>query len=560
MSIHTKPPRTGAPITADVNASAMMRGGPQTSGLAARWRALRYFAMARVVVAAVLLAYVPALHGMRASLSAFDGPRFMLAAGAYLAVATLFVFLSRPGRFSLQRLVDWQLAADVVALTVLLDAAGTLRSGLAILLLLPNAGAAILLDARRALFFASVSTLALLALTGWHWTQGDADDASVAQAGMIGAALMTSVLLVNWLATRLDTQERLAEQRGDDLRNQLAVTQAVISELPEGVVVLGASGTVRAINRSAREMLGAHPAMPSHPEAGSGLSLLRDAVGTFAAGTARTESVELTVPGDSSVPTRRLRARRLPGSESGTDAVIVLEDIGRLEQRAQQLKLASMGRLSASIAHEIRNPLAAIRHANGLMAEDITEPRSRRLATIVEDNCLRIDRIIEDVLSISRRGAGEPERIDAARFLPEVLTEFLAQNGIDPARIACRIESEEPIWFDAGNLRQVLLNLVGNALRHAQPQAASVRVSWAVHGERTVLEVADTGPGVPPESRPHLFEPFFTTQAKGTGLGLHLARELCSANGASIRYCPPDEHPGGLSAFIVEPAAVPATS
>lgn len=514
--------------------------------------------MARVVVAALLLAYVPALYGMRAGLTGFDGPRFMLMAGAYLAVSVLFVVLSRPGRLPLQRLVDWQLAADVLALTVLLDAGGPLRAGLAMLLLLPNAGAAILLDARRALFFASVSTLALLVVTGWHWTRGDADDASMAQAGMMGAALMASVLLVNWLATRLDSQERLAAQRGEDLRNQLAVTQAVISELPDGVVVLSATGGVRAINRSAREMLGRQAT--TQDDAATGIALLRQAMTTASPDVLGAEGIELTVPGGAGVPARRLRARRLPGSDPGTDAVIVLEDLGRLEQRAQELKLASMGRMSASIAHEIRNPLAAIRHANGLLAEEIEEPRTRRLAAIVEDNCLRLDRIIEDVLSISRRGAAEPERIDASRFLHETLAELIAQSGVDAERILCRIECVEPIWFDAGHLRQVLLNLVGNALRHASSQAGSVRVSWILRGDRPVLEVSDTGSGVAPESRAHLFEPFFTTQAKGTGLGLHLARELCSANGATIRYRPPGETPGALSAFIVEPAALPTTT
>jgi two-component system sensor histidine kinase PilS (NtrC family) len=291
--------------------------------------------MARVVVAALLLAYVPALHGMRAGLGGFDGPRFMVVAGAYLAVAALLVVLSRPGRLPLQRLVDWQLAADVVALTMLLDAAGPLRAGLAMLLLLPNAGAAILLDARRALFFASMSTFALLIVTGWHWMRGDADDASMAQAGMMGAALMACVLLLNWLATRLDRQERLAAQRGEDVRNQLAVTQAVISELPDGVVVLSATGGVRAINPSAREMLGRRVAAPE--DATTGIALLRQALTKAAPGALSAQGIELTVPGGVGVSARRLRARRLPGSDESTDAVIVLEDLGRLEQRAQEL-------------------------------------------------------------------------------------------------------------------------------------------------------------------------------------------------------------------------------
>jgi two-component system sensor histidine kinase PilS (NtrC family) len=524
--------------------------------LAARWRALHYFSMARVVVAAVLLAYVPALHGLRSSVAPFDGQWFMAVAACYLVLAIALVFISSPGRvrLQLQQWVTLQLMLDVLALMLLIEAGGALRAGLAILLILPNAGAAILTEPRRALFFASISTLALLGLNGWHWLAGEADEASVAQAGMTGAALMATVLTVSWLAMRLDSQERLAQRRGEDLRNQLAVTQAVISELPEGVVVLNAKGHVRAINRAAREMLGMGSQAGLTTDALAGLSRIVHTDRSIGPGA---DSVEFMVAGTGPEGSRRLRVRRLSGATDATDAVLMLEDLGRLEQRAQQLKLAAMGRLSASIAHEIRNPLAAIRHANGLLAEDLTEPRTRRMAAIVEDNCLRIDRIIEDVLSISRRGAGEPERIDAARFVPTVLAEYAAQAAIEPARLACRFESTAPIWFDTGNLRQVLLNLVSNGLRYASPQAQAVSVIWRAVGEHHELEVSDDGPGVPEAARTHLFEPFFTTDTRGTGLGLHLARELCAANGATIRYRPPGDNPEVRSAFIIMPAAPP---
>jgi two-component system sensor histidine kinase PilS (NtrC family) len=238
--------------------------------------------------------------------------------------------------------------------------------------------------------------------------------------------------------------------------------------------------------------------------------------------------------------------------------VVVLEDLGRLEARAQQLKLASMGRLSASIAHEIRNPLSAIRHANGLLAEQLGEPRLERLAKIVEDNCRRIDRIIEDVLSISRRGSATPEPLPAEAFLVQAIAELVAQSGADASRIECRVHGDAPIWFDAGNLRQVLLNLLGNALRHASAERGAVRIDWAPDaGGRGSLVVSDDGPGVSAASRVHLFEPFFTTETRGTGLGLYLARELCTANGATIRYRPASDNPPLRSAFVVEPASVP---
>jgi two-component system sensor histidine kinase PilS (NtrC family) len=334
--------------------------------------------------------------------------------------------------------------------------------------------------------------------------------------------------------------------------------------------VLDERAELRASNRSARDMLGgAADATAPLP----GLLPLRAALGMRspslaavdppvpAGGAApQADTVEFAVPGVAGAPGRRLRARRLDAPPGVSDAVIVLEDLGRLEERAQQLKLAAMGRLSASIAHEVRNPLAAIRHANGLLAEAVGDGRHRRLATIVEDNCVRINRIIEDVLSISRRGGTTPEALPAVRFLGQTVAEYLGQSGADPMRVECRLVSDAPIWFDAGQLRQVLLNLLGNALRHASGAPGAVRIEWDTDPSsgRPALLVSDDGPGVPAASRAHLFEPFFTTEVRGTGLGLHLARELCTANGATIRYRPPGDNPALRSAFVVEPAPPPA--
>lgn len=515
----------------------------------ARWRSLRYFALSRVVVAAVLLAYLPMLHGYSSMAAMTESPGPLAVAAVYLIMAIAFAFASRPGRLHLHTLAQLQVSLDLIVLTLLLDSSTGLRGGLATLLILPNAGAAILLGARQGLFFSAVSAMLLITVAGLRWLWGEVDNAAIAQAGLIGAALMATVLVVNWLAVRLETQERLAEQRGEDLRNQLAVTQAVIGELPDGVAVLDAAGQLRTLNRSARKMLGGpNDSLP-------GLALLQSALAAGSSSAAG-EGVEFSLPGPSGAE-RRIRARRLQDGETGTDSVVILEDLGRLERRAQQLKLASMGRLSASIAHEIRNPLSAIRHANGLLGESLEASRLKRLSAIVEDNCLRIDRVIEGVLSVARRGPGTPELIRADAFIAEVVAASLAQSGADPARVARVVNCEAPIWFDPGNLRQVLVNLLGNALRHASDQAGAVRIEWTDQGDQCVLVVSDDGPGVPEASLQHLFEPFFTTDARGTGLGLHLARELCTANGATIRYRPPGDNPRQRSAFIVEPKPVP---
>ncbi|RPH45589.1 MAG: two-component sensor histidine kinase [Burkholderiales bacterium] len=535
--------------------------GRDAEGWPAWRRSFQYFALARLVVAALLIAYVPVMRGMGSLDERFEPGLFLPSAAVYLVLAGVFFVLStRPGRVPLPTLAVIQIAFDVAALALLMHASGGQRTGLAVLLLLPNAGAAILVGARVGTLFAAVSTLLLLAETGWRGLDGQVGDSAFVQAGLTGAVLLVTAAVVGRLARRLESQERLAWRRGEDLRNQLAVTQAVIADLPDGVIVLGARGEPRAINRSARDMLaGATPGAAALP----GLLPLRAALG-IGPPSPDAEPVadvaEFVVPGIEGAE-RRLRARRLGVPAEGADEVVVLEDLGRLEARAQQLKLASMGRLSASIAHEIRNPLSAIRHANGLLAEQLGEPRLERLSTIVEDNCRRIDRIIEDVLSISRRGSATPEPLPAEPFLVQAIAELVAQSGADARRIECRVQGDTPIWFDAGNLRQVLLNLLGNALRHASPARGAVRVDWAPDaGGRWSLVVSDDGPGVSPASRVHLFEPFFTTETRGTGLGLHLARELCTANGATIRYRPAGDNPPLRSAFVVEPAPVPGAS
>ncbi len=585
--------RSGATAAEPVASSASGLTGHDAGSWPTYWRSLRYFALSRLVVAAVLIAYVPLLRGSGSLDDGFDPQRFLPVAAVYLAAALVFVALSRPGRLRFETLTVLQVSIDLIALAMLINAGGGVRGGLAILLILPNAGAAILMGTRTALFFAAVSTLVLLGDTGYRWLLDQVGEFAFVQSGLIGAALLATVLIVNRLAARLEAQELLAWRRGEDLRNQLAVTQAVISELQDGVVVLGERGEMRAINRSAREMLagagagaggggqtnaggagaGEHVGDPGVGVPLPGLLPLRAALGlrspTVAALAGKsprgpdegiaTEAVEFIVPGVAGAADRRIRARRLGAAPVGADSVVVLEDLGRLELRAQQLKLASMGRLSASIAHEIRNPLAAIRHANGLLAEQLDERHLKRLATIVEDNCLRLNRIIEDVLSISRRGTATPEPLRAADFLAQTVAEYVSQSGADARRVECRVASDAPIWFDAGNLRQVLLNLLANALRHSGEGAGAVRIEWdATAGAMPALTVSDDGPGIPAASRVHLFEPFFTTESRGTGLGLHLARELCTANGATIRYRPAGDNPPLRSAFVVEPLRPPA--
>jgi two-component system sensor histidine kinase PilS (NtrC family) len=529
------------------------------------WQSLRWMAASRLAVALALTVFLP-LHGARVGAEWLTDPAlFGIAAIVYLLAAVAFLVAIGPLRPRFHTQLAVHALTDLVALSVMMHAAGGIRGGLGVLMVAAVAAAAVLSTRLMAASFAAVASLLLLGESVLTWLRSDGAQSGLPMiAGLMGAACFVTAMLVNWLATQLRRQERIARARGEDLRNQLAVTQRVVAELEQGVLVVAPDGQVRAMNPSARDLLGGDGAATT-----GGLSAVTGACELWRQSGARSgEQRELMLPiggaGSDAGRAGGARARVLLRflATPGGDTVLMLDDLRRAEERAQQLKLASMGRLTASIAHEIRNPLGAIRHANALLAERIEDPGQRRLSRIIEDNTVRIDRVVADVLSVSRRERPGDETIDMAPFLPAFADEFAAQAGVARERIAVRVESEQPMRFDANHLRQVLVNLVGNALRYASSAPNAVVVTWRGQAHRSEqphrleLRVSDDGPGLSPEMQQHAFEPFFTTEASGTGLGLYLARELCAANGAAIRYEPvADGRPG---AFVVEPRPGPA--
>ncbi|MBC7803223.1 MAG: sensor protein, partial [Candidatus Parcubacteria bacterium] len=217
-------------------------------------------------------------------------------------------------------------------------------------------------------------------------------------------------------------------------------------------------------------------------------------------------------------------------------AVLFVEDTTRSREEAQRLKLAALGRLTANIAHEIRNPLSAISHAAELLNE---EPRARdrsRLTRIIHDNTLRLERLVSDVLQLNRRDRAAADRVALSAWLPAFIEDFSANESVPAARFALETGREATIEFDREHLRQVLWNLLRNAVRHAPQAEGCVRIVLNAYGDQVELNVIDNGPGGAQAIQGQLFEPFFTTESKGTGLGLYLARELCSANRATLEY------------------------
>lgn len=233
--------------------------------------------------------------------------------------------------------------------------------------------------------------------------------------------------------------------------------------------------------------------------------------------------------------------------------MLFLEDTTRSREQARQLKLAALGRLTANIAHEIRNPLAAITHAAELLAEERRGHDRERLTRIIGDNASRLERLVTDVMQLNRRDRGAGERVNLSTWLAAFLEEFVVTEAVPRERIEVDTGRDAFVEFDSDHLRQVLWNLLRNALRHAREEPRSVRIALRKYANQVELNISDNGPGVSSANQGQLFEPFFTTDSKGTGLGLYLARELCAANRALLEYV--DDTPGAHFRIVCREAA-----
>ena len=558
------------------------------------WTSLRYFCVTRLVIAAVLLG--ASLYGDgRISVGGQDPALFARTAVTYAVLAATFGYLAatRQRHFYLQ--LGAQLLIDVVGLTLLMSASGGTRSGLALLMLLPIAGSAILSPASLAIAFAAICSLATLGETIWRDIHYDEPASNLVLAGLFGVASFAIAIVMNRLAARLIVQERIARQRGYDLRAQIEINRLVVADMQDGVLILAADGTPRAANPAALRMLGLDDARALVLDGwrghvgGTAISrqfvAWRSSAGTIGgsfdltstAAHSRDDTSDAD-PGGEDGSGRRLRVRFVaPEGDALASGryVVFLEDLLRVEQRAQQLKLAAMGRLTASIAHEIRNPLAAIAHAGALLEEETGEQLglpfgtrdmagARRMVTIVRENAQRLNRIVEEILQLSRRAPVNIEPIALDPWLYQLIEEFCRTQGCSRTTIHLAMNLAPVIHFNGEHLRQVLVNLLSNAVRYASGRESSVviHVNLLAHArhlnatalsldaltadrgpddphtliERIELVVQDDGLGIDKATRANLFEPFFTTHHRGTGLGLYLARELCLANDATLDY------------------------
>jgi two-component system sensor histidine kinase PilS (NtrC family) len=514
--------------------NAQLVAATEPDAIESFWRSLRFFSIYRLSIA--LLFLVAALvFGDTVSLGTQDPGLFNRVAAVYLllAIAFLVVLLRRPRHFNLQLSV--QVAVDIAALTLMMFASGGQKSGIAMLLLVVVAGAALVGQGRMTLFYAALASVAMLLEESWRALTREADTADFVRTGIISIAFFGTAIIARLLAQRLVANETLARERGRELNDQLRISERIIRDMEDGVLVVDGDGRVRLLNPRAEALL----EIPIS-EGVELAALSPELANRFKAWSSQPiEMVEMMRQGDR----RMLRVRYLSSAESGGHALIYLEDMERVQSQAQQLKLAALGRLTANMAHEIRNPLAAISHAAELLAEEDTDPLHQRLARIIHDNTRRLNRLVTEVLELGRRDRAQPETLRWQAFLAGFLEEFALHDASVGRRVHVG-EGDVELRFDRGHLYRVLWNLLGNALRHASPTDGAVRLEAraTVMTDYVELHVIDDGPGVDEAQRNQVFEPFFTTHGAGTGLGLYIARELCEASGARLELM--DEEPG----------------
>ncbi|HET7833170.1 MAG TPA: HAMP domain-containing sensor histidine kinase [Gallionella sp.] len=566
------------------------------------WRSLHYFNLYRLTLASSFV-FLAGAFGAVLSLGAQNWVLFFYGSIVYAAVVLLsFIPLRlRWPRFFWQ--LSWSIGSDIAGLTVLSYASGGIQSSIGLLLLVSLAAAGMISRGKITLFFAALASIAALLEHSYAVLHGEAFVAQYLQVGLLCVSYFVVAWLTHTLAKYAVDSQQLAQRRGHDLASLSEANLLVMRDMQDGVLVVDEQGMIVQMNPSAERLLRNNRG----PE-----TLLSDTFpilfGQYAMWKQTGHASRDTLQLGAGIPARLRFVAFERDAAYGT--VIFLEDMQRVQAEAQQIKLAALGRLTANIAHEVRNPLSAISYAAELLREEMVQggvsgvhdqgmmrehpetagPLQRpgagcataatssskesatgfierrvrgrrstdlaradagctkeqqaalvdapllRLVQIVMENTQRINRIVQDVMQLSRRDRAQSETFELAPLLHTFIEEFDLAEHLEPDVMTLMEVPEVRVQFDRGHLQQVLWNLCRNALRYCRKLPGSLKLTMGMADGRAMLSVQDDGPGVASEHRSKLFEPFFTTASDGTGLGLYIAKELCETNGARLEY------------------------
>jgi len=505
------------------------------------WRVIGLVNLYRLLVPPSLYALY-AILGAGTTLGGARPDLFLWSCVVYFATGIAIVIGGRRMLPNLRATTFVHATVDGVAISLLLFASGGVASGLGILFVVPVGAMALLADSRDAFLLAALATLALFAQQiGGHVT-GTAESSDYPATGILGGIVFLVALLAWPVARRLRDTEATVRRQQVDLANLAQLSQYIVQHLRESIVVVDHENRIRLINETAAQLLGDRSAYPGALLGETAPQLLY-LLETWRQRTATPAAPSATFIAADGGHVIQPHFASLGGNEP-SPVIVFMEDTELLAAKIQQSKLAGLGRLSASIAHEIRNPVGAMSHAAQLLAESATlSEEDKRLTEIVRTNGDRVRQIIENVMSMSRRESSRPERLVLATWLAGFREEFCATMQIPPARLAvAALLGDVEVQVDPSQLRQIVWNLCENAVKYGGKEADNeiieLRVGRLASTARPFLEVADRGPGIPVQHRERIFEPFFTGNERGTGLGLFLSRELAQTNGATLLYEP----------------------
>lgn len=501
------------------------------------WRSLKHLNAFRIFLAVFFLA-IGLLAEQWHFISTRHTPVFLTLSLFYALLTGLFEYTLHKRVMRFERQLSLQLLVDIASITLLMHFGGGIDTGLGLLLIVPLSGAGLFERTRKVWLMAAIATLAILSEQFLlDWLAGRASEGYV-QAAMLSIAFFTVAGLSHLLAKGALSATHLAGEKAQELASLEKINARVIQDLPYGVLVINGNGQILQANPQASLLLNCTTTSRGDiktcvPQLESVWRNWRDMDG---------EGVRVLDSGGQNI---RLRVRLTAlDSDRREGAVVVIEDLTELEQQAVKMKLAALGQLTANLAHEIRNPLSAINHAAQLLAEEppSTEaaPTTGRLTRIIEDNVSRLNWLVEDVLALNRRDRVNPESIEAKVFVEAFMNEFKQNTELPEGLLQLDIPAELQLCFDRLHLHQILWNLCRNAVRHCRHEAGSIQIRAHRQDNQACLDIYNDGPSISPELQQRLFEPFFTTDKSGTGLGLYISRELTEANHGALRAIPQD--------------------
>jgi len=500
-------------------------------GIPARqaWLLLKIFFIYRFISASlfVMLFY---LHFGSSVLGNYDVRLYQFTSLGYLAISLLAAPFILGQRLAYTSLAQMFIFTDILFITLLMHASGGVGSGIGILLAISIAAGGLLIGGRCAMLFAALASLAILAEQLYAIQTRAFEINSLTYSGMLGVSFFSIVLLSYMLTKRSEQSAVLEKQHEKAIARLEELNRYIIQHLQSGIMIVDERQAIQLCNQSALRLL-SQGELPEYlgaisPDLPQAFNLWLD--------NPDQDFAIIRLPDHSEIQVRF----SLLDIHSEHLHMLIFEDIALYNQRLQQGKLASLGRLTASIAHEIRNPLGAISHAGQLLSEAPNlHPQDLRLTEIIQNHSRRVNRIIEDILKLSRRNALQRQRIALDRWLPAYLNEQRLDFGKYTDSVVLDFKTRGlNAYIDPGHLKQILDNLCGNALQYGNPDIGKIVLEVEREQDAPCIRVIDNGPGISPENRQHLFEPFFTTSQKGTGLGLYISRELAELNQAELSY------------------------